>query len=64
MKEIGLIIINFIVASLIASTIICLIERSILIKGFKLTDISKYIIFGIILIISGIAWGQIMAYFN
>lgn len=64
MKEIGLIIINFIVASLIASTIICLIERRILIKGFKLTDISRYIIFGIILIISGIAWGQIMAYFN
>lgn len=64
MKELVLIIMDFIVAMFSGSMIIFLVEFSIEKQGLKLTGLSKYMIFAMIVILSGIICGRIMVFLN
>jgi hypothetical protein len=63
-RAVGLIITNFIMAMLVGALSVYLIDKLITSKGFKLTNISKYIIFSIIVIVTGILSGQMIVYLN
>lgn len=60
MKEVGVVIVHFVIAILCSGLIISVIERAIASEGFKLTDTSKYIISVIIILLSGILCGQVI----
>lgn len=62
MGPIGLIIINFIMAMALGKLIVSMIDKVIIAKGFKLSNMSKYIIFSALVIISGIICGQMIVY--
>jgi hypothetical protein len=62
MKAIGLIIINFMMAMLLGRLIVSMIDKQITAKGFRLSNMSKYIIFSTLVIISGILCGQMIVY--
>lgn len=64
MRGFGVVLTNFMTAILCSSATIMLIEKAISSRGLKLTNITKYIITSMTIIISGVICGKIIAFIN